>query len=95
VEKTQSLLPLPGIEPQVLVLSALIMKLEAPNPAIVIAVFLRHYSISREVAGSRRDEVNEFSDLPNSSGRTRPCFFYSASSRNEYQKQKNNNVCAE
>jgi hypothetical protein len=54
VEKTQPLLPLPGIEPQVLVLSAhslvtasnelstLIMKLESPNPAIFIAILLKH-----------------------------------------------------
>jgi hypothetical protein len=35
---------------------------------------LRHYSISRKVAGSRPDEVNEFffSSLPNPCGRTRP-----------------------
>jgi hypothetical protein len=33
---------------------------------------LRHYATSREVAGSRPDEVNEFFDLPNPSNSTKP-----------------------
>jgi hypothetical protein len=39
--------------------------------------------------GSRPDEVTEFFDLPNPSSCTRPWGF-SASYRNEYQKQTNN-----
>jgi hypothetical protein len=38
--------------------------------------------------------LNEFLNLPNPAGRTRP-WVYSASNRNEYQKHKNNNVSGE
>jgi hypothetical protein len=50
---------------------------------------LRHYASSR--AGSRPDEVNDFFSLPNPSDRTTALGpgVYSASNRNEYQKQKN------
>jgi hypothetical protein len=48
-----------------------------------------YYATSREVAGSRLDEVNDFFSiyliLPAALGPG----FYSASNRNEYQKQKN------
>jgi hypothetical protein len=44
---------------------------------------------SRRLVGSRLDEVNEFFNSPNPSGRTRP-WGYSASNRNEYKKQRNN-----
>jgi hypothetical protein len=44
--------------------------------------WLRHYSISRKVEGSRPDEVNDFLNLLGPG-------VYSASNRNEYQKQKN------
>jgi hypothetical protein len=55
-----------------------------------LALWLRHYAISRKVAGSRPDEVNEFSFsiylfLPAAIGPG----VHSASNRNEYQKQKN------
>jgi hypothetical protein len=33
-----------------------------------VAQWLRHYDTSRAVAGSRLDEVNTFSNLPNPSG---------------------------
>jgi hypothetical protein len=50
---------------------------------------LRHYATSQKVAGSRPDEVNEFFSiyliLPAALGPG----VYSASNRNEYQKQKN------
>jgi hypothetical protein len=50
-----------------------------------------HYAISRKVAGSRPNEVNDFFFsiyliLPTVLGPG----VYSASNRNEYQKQKNN-----
>jgi hypothetical protein len=51
-------------------------------------VLAGHVVTSRKVAGSRPDEVT-FLNVPNPSGRTRP-WGYSASNRNEYQKQKNN-----
>jgi hypothetical protein len=51
---------------------------------------MRKESTSREVAGSRPDEVNEFFSiyliLPAALGPG----VYSAPKRNEYQKQKNN-----
>jgi hypothetical protein len=51
---------------------------------------LRHYATSQKVAGSRLDEVIElFSIYLNLSAALRPGI-YSASNRNEYQKQKNN-----
>jgi hypothetical protein len=55
-----------------------------------VALWLRHYVTSRKVAGSRPDEVNEFSSisliLPVALGPG----VYSTSNRDEYQKQKNN-----
>jgi hypothetical protein len=52
--------------------------------------FLRHYATSRKVKGSRLDEVNAFFPiyliLPAALSRG----VYSASNRNEYQKQANN-----
>jgi hypothetical protein len=52
-------------------------------------MWLRHYATSRNVVGSRPDEVNGFFSiyiiLPASLGPGA----YSASNRNEYQKQKN------
>jgi hypothetical protein len=49
---------------------------------------LRHYGISREVAASKPDEVNEFFSihliLPSALGSG----VYAASNRNVYQKQK-------
>jgi hypothetical protein len=51
---------------------------------------LRHYVTSRKVTGSRPDEVNDFFSIylivPAALGPG----VYSASNRNEYQKQKNN-----
>jgi hypothetical protein len=52
---------------------------------------LRHYTVSRKAVGSRPDEVNDFFFsiyliLPAALG----LGDYSASNRNEYQKQKNN-----
>jgi hypothetical protein len=55
-----------------------------------VAQWLRHYATSRKVACYRSDEVNEFFPiyliLPAVLGHG----VYSASNRNEYQKQKNN-----
>jgi hypothetical protein len=56
-----------------------------------VALWLKHYAKSRKVAGSKPDEVNEFFFsicliLPAALGPG----VYSASNRNEYQKQKNN-----
>jgi hypothetical protein len=54
------------------------------------SVVVKHYGTSRKVADSRPDEVNDFFfNFPNHSLRTRPGV-YSASNKNEYQKQKNN-----
>jgi hypothetical protein len=54
---------------------------------VSVILQLRHYAINRKVAGSRPDEVNEFYlILPAALGKE----IYSASNRNEYQKQKNN-----
>jgi hypothetical protein len=56
-----------------------------------VAYWLRHYSTSRKVTGSRPDEVNEFFAIfSNPSGRTMGPGVHPASNRNEYQKQKNN-----
>jgi hypothetical protein len=56
----------------------------------VVSQWLRHYVTSRKVAGSRSIEVNEISSiyliLPAALGHG----VYSASNKNEYQKQKNN-----
>jgi hypothetical protein len=58
------------------------------NEGNAIAKWLRHYATSRKVAGSIRDE-NDFlliyPILPAALGHG----VYSASNRNEYQKQKN------
>jgi hypothetical protein len=58
---------------------------------IIIIQGLRHYATGRKVTGSRPDEVNNFFFsiyliLPAALGPG----IYSASDRNEYQKQKNN-----
>jgi hypothetical protein len=55
--------------------------------------WLKHYAASRKVAGSRPNEVNFliYVVLPTALGPG----VYSASSRNEYQRQKNNNVSGE
>jgi hypothetical protein len=55
-----------------------------------IAYCLRHYATSRKVAGQRPDKVNKFFSIyliiPTALGPE----IYSASNRNEYQKQKAN-----
>jgi hypothetical protein len=57
--------------------------------------WLRHYATRQKVAGSRPNEVNEFSSiylfLPISLGPG----VYSDSNRNEYQKKQRNNVFGE
>jgi hypothetical protein len=55
-----------------------------------MAWWLRHYATSREVAGSRPDEVNEFFSIHLILSAALGSGVHSASSRNEYQKQKNN-----
>jgi hypothetical protein len=52
-----------------------------------VASWLRHYAVSRKVEGLRPVEVNFFSNLHKPSGHTR-LRVYSASNRNEYQKQE-------
>jgi hypothetical protein len=51
-----------------------------------VAYWLRHYATSRKAMGSRPDEVNEFLQFLATSGPG----VHSASSRNVYQKHKNN-----
>jgi hypothetical protein len=59
----------------------------------MVAYWLRHYATKRKVAGSVPDEVifSVYLFLPAALG----LGVYSASNRNEYQKQKNNNVSGE
>jgi hypothetical protein len=56
----------------------------------VVTYWLRHYARSWKVTGLRTNEVNEvfliYLTLPAALG----AGVYSASNRNEYQKQKNN-----
>jgi hypothetical protein len=47
--------------------------------------WLRHYAISRKIAGWVPDEVIGFFNLPNPSSRTMALRVDSASNRNEYQ----------
>jgi hypothetical protein len=51
---------------------------------------LRHYAVSQKVAGSSPDEVNEFFPIYLILSATLGPGVYSASNRNEYQKQKDN-----
>jgi hypothetical protein len=53
------------------------------------AVAYVNYAESLNVVGSRRDEVNDLGNLSIIPAAIRPGV-YSASNRNEYQKQKNN-----
>jgi hypothetical protein len=55
---------------------------------------LRHYATSRKVMGSIPHEVNEFFSISLILLTTLGPGAYSASNRNEYQKQKDN-VCGE
>jgi hypothetical protein len=57
------------------------------------AVF-KALATNRKVEGSRPDKVIDFFNLPHPSGLTKP-WVYSTPNRNEYQKQKNNNVSGE
>jgi hypothetical protein len=52
-----------------------------------VAWRLSHYATSRKVAGSRPDEVNEFFPIYLSLPAALGSGVYSASNRNEYQKQ--------
>jgi hypothetical protein len=56
----------------------------------VVAWWLRHYDKSRKVVGSKPDEVNEFFSTYLIFLAALGPEVYSASNRNEYQKQKNN-----
>jgi hypothetical protein len=51
---------------------------------------LRHYATSRKVAGSRPEEVNAYFSIYFIPPAALGPGVYSASNRNEYQKQKNN-----
>jgi hypothetical protein len=51
---------------------------------------LRYYTTSRKVAGERPEEVNEFFPIYLMFPAAKGPGVYSASSRNEYQKPKNN-----
>jgi hypothetical protein len=53
-----------------------------------VAYWLRHYATSRKIAGSRPDEVHFFSIYLIFPAALGPGV-YSASNRNDYQKQKN------
>jgi hypothetical protein len=55
-----------------------------------VAYRLRHCATSRKVAGSRLDEMNEFLSIYLIVPAALSPGDYSASNRNEYQKQKNN-----
>jgi hypothetical protein len=57
--------------------------------------WLGHYATSRKIAGSRPDEVNAFFSIYLILLAALGPGVYSASNRNEYQKQKNNNVSGE
>jgi hypothetical protein len=61
---------------------------------LLSSFLLRHYATSPKIASSRRDEVNEFFSIYLILPATLGPGVYSASDRNEYQKQKNN-VCEE
>jgi hypothetical protein len=54
-----------------------------------VAEWLRHYTTSRKVMGSRPDEVNEFFSISLIILAALGPGVYSAYNRNEYQKQKN------
>jgi hypothetical protein len=54
-----------------------------------LELWLRHYATSRKVAGSRPDEVNAFFSIYIILLAALDPGIYSASNRNEYQKQKN------
>jgi hypothetical protein len=51
--------------------------------------WLMHYAINRKVAGSKRDEVNEFSSIYLILLAALGPWVCSVSNRNVYQKQKN------
>jgi hypothetical protein len=57
--------------------------------------WLRHYATGRKVAGLRTDEVSEFFSIHPILPAALDPGFYSASNRNEYQKQKKKNVSGE
>jgi hypothetical protein len=59
------------------------------NFAVLLGLRLRHYATSRKVADSRPDKVNIFSIYLFLPAALSPGF-YSASNRDEYQKQKYN-----
>jgi ABC-type uncharacterized transport system permease subunit len=55
-----------------------------------VVYWLRHYATSRKVAGSTPDEVIQFFSMYLIVSAAIGPVVYSASNRNEYQKQKNN-----
>jgi hypothetical protein len=57
---------------------------------VAVAEWLRNYATSQKVTGSIPDEVNEFFSIHIVLLATLGAGVYSASNRNEYQKQKNN-----
>jgi hypothetical protein len=56
----------------------------------MVASWLRHYATSHKVMGLRPYQVNEFFSIYIILPDTLDTGVYSASNRNEYQKQKNN-----
>jgi hypothetical protein len=60
-----------------------------------VVQWLRHYATSQKVARSRPDKVNELNSVYLILLASLDPGVCSASNRNEYQKQKNNNVSGE